>query len=116
MADFNTKQYLDLAGLKAFWGIIKDKFVSNVTLTMGETGAVLEGSFGDGDTLTIGTIPMATANNAGLMSAAQAKTVNEFADGGAALVPLTDVKVAGTSATLTNRAVNLDFIYDSRNA
>jgi len=113
MANFNTKQYLDLAGLKAFWGIIKDKFVSNVTLTMGETGAVLEGSFGDGDKLTIGTIPMATSTQAGLMSAAQAKTVAEFSDGVNVLVPLTDVKVAGTSATLDGRAVNLDFIYDS---
>lgn len=113
MADFNTKQYLDLAGLKAFWGIIKDKFVSNVTLSMGDSGAVFEGSFGDGDKLTIGTIPMADSTKAGLMSAAQAKTVAEFSDGVATLIPLTAVKVNGTAASLDSRAVNLDFIYDS---
>lgn len=113
MADFNTKQYLDLAGLKAFWGIIKDKFVSNVTLSMGDAGAVFEGSFGDGDKLTIGTIPMADSTKAGLMSAAQAKTIAEFSDGVAALIPLTSVKVNGTAAELADRAVNLDFIYDS---
>ena len=87
MADFNKKQYLDLAGLKAFWGIIKDKFVSEVSLTMGETGAVFTSKNGLGTETQIGVIPMATESQAGLMSAAQAKTVNEFADGVAALVP-----------------------------
>ena len=113
MADFNKKQYLDLAGLKAFWGIIKDKFVSEVSLTMGETGAVFTSKNGLGTETQIGVIPMATESQAGLMSAAQAKTVNEFADGVAALVPLTAVKVNGTAAGLDGRAVNLDFIYDS---
>ena len=113
MADFNKKQYLDLAGLKAFWGIIKDNFVSEVSLSMGDAGAVFEGSFGNGDKLTIGTIPMATSTQAGLMSAAQAQTVAAFSDGVAAVVPLTSVKVNGTAAELADRAVNLDFIYDS---
>ena len=113
MADFNKKQYLDLAGLKAFWGIIKDKFVSEVSLTMGETGAVFTSKNGLGTETQVGVIPMATESQAGLMSAAQAKTVNEFADGVAALVPLTEVKVNGTAAALSERAVNLDFIYDS---
>ena len=113
MADLTKKQYLDLAGLKAFWGIIKDKFVSDVTLEMGDTGAAFTATYGDGDTKTIGVIPMATKSQAGLMSAAQAKTVDEFSEGVAALVPLTAVKVNGTAAELAERAVNLDFIYNS---
>lgn len=113
MADLTKKQYLDLAGLKAFWGIIKDKFVSDVTLAMGDTGAAFTATFGDGDTKTIGVIPMATKDQAGLMSAAQAATVDSFSDGVAALIPLTAVKVNGTAAELADRAVNLDFIYDS---
>lgn len=113
MADFNKKQYLDLAGLKAFWGIIKDKFVSEVSLTMGETGAVFTSKNGLGTETQIGVIPMATESQAGLMSAAQAKTVDEFSEGVAALVPLTAVKVNGTAAGLDGRAVNLDFIYNS---
>lgn len=113
MADLTKKQYLDLAGLKAFWGIIKDKFVSEVSLTMGETGAVFTSKDGLGNETAVGTIPMATSTQAGLMSKEQAKTVAEFSNGVAALVPFTDLKVKGTSATLTDRAANIDFVYDS---
>lgn len=116
MADLIKKQYLDLAGLKAFWGIIKDKFVSEVTMSdITADGVAFTAKDGLGNETAIGVIPMATSTQAGLMSAAQAKTVDEFSEGVAALVPFTDLKVKGTSATLADRAANIDFVYDSDN-
>lgn len=114
MAELTKKQYLDLDGLKAFWGIIKDKFVSEVAMSdITADGVTFISKNGLGNETTIGTIPMATSTQAGLMSAEQAKTVDEFSDGVAALVPFTDLKVKGTSTTLTNRAANIDFVYNS---
>ena len=113
MADTNMK-FLSQAGLAKFWELIKTKFVSSIALDINENGAVFTINKGDGSVQDPSlVIPMASETNAGLMSAAQAKTVNEFSEGVAALIPLTAVKVKGTAAELADRAVNIDFVYNT---
>lgn len=122
MADFNKKQYLDLAGLKAFWGIIKDKFVSEVSLTVGDTGAVFTSTNGKGTETTIGTIPIATTTQAGLMSKEQVKSLEAVSGNIEAAVDIKGVAFGGNAATIASigsgenvktKHVNLDVKYDS---
>lgn len=114
---YTNNKFLSQAGLAKFWDLIKAKFVSSIGLEITEkNGAVFTINKGDGKTQDPSlVIPIASTAGAGLMSADQAKTVDEFSDGVNALIPLTAVKVKGTAAELADRAVNIDFVYDSEN-
>ena len=117
MAEY-TNKFLSQDGLAKFWGLIKTKFVADIDVNVTDTGAAFTITKGDGISNTL-IIPAAGLNadgttyHAGIMTADQAKTVAEFSDGVTKLVPFTDLKVNGTSTTLTNRAANIDLVYDS---
>lgn len=111
MAEY-TNKFLSQAGLAKFWELIKTKFVGSISLNTTDAGAAFTITKGDGTTNTL-TIPAATPTSAGIMTAAQAATVDNFSAGVNALIPFTDLKVSGTSTTLTNRAANIDLVYDS---
>ena len=124
MADLTKKQYLDLAGLKAFWGIIKDNFVSEVSLSMPVDGpAVFMSKDGLGNETTIGTIPMATTSKAGLMSKEQVAALESVSGNIEAAIDLKGVAFAGNAAKIASigtgddvkaKHVNLDVKYDSK--
>ena len=112
MAEY-TNKFLSQAGLAKFWELIKKKFVADIDVNVTNDVAAFTITMGDGTKDTSVIIPAATTTTAGIMTAAQAQVVDNFKAGVDALIPFTDLKVSGNSTTLTNRAANIDLVYDS---
>lgn len=112
MAEY-TNKFLSQDGLAKFWKLIKTKFVADIDVNVTDAGAAFTITKGDGTKDTSVVIPAATTTTAGIMTAAQAQVVDNFKAGVDALIPFTALKVSGTSTTLTNRAANIDLVYDS---
>lgn len=116
MAD--AKQFLDLAGLKKFWGIIKNNFITNVgVITDNTNGSVFTLTYGDNDTKSI-KIPAATEQGAGIMTTSQVATLNGLSSTIESSINLKGVAFSGKLASTstvdgTNKCVNLDIKYDS---
>ena len=102
MADTKT-MFLDYDGLKTFWSLINAKFVAGGKVEFAENGsAVFTLTTGTGESIAMGELPIATKDNPGLMSAAQAETVNNFAEGVNAVVPFIGMSIDGKDVTISD--------------
>ena len=121
MAIDATKKFLDYAGLEQFWGIITNKFATKTeavkTITIGEGSAPqvtkdLIYTTASGAQTTV-TLPVASKESAGLMSADQFAVIDDLKTNINELAPFAGLKIDGNEVSLTGRRANIQLKYES---
>lgn len=100
-----TKQFLDYAGLSQFWSLIKNKFVTNLSVvSYPDKVEITFSKYGTSSTAA-GEIGLAGSykGHAGLMSKAQAEKLS---------AAITGVKIAGQDIAVAYDAIDLDLVYN----
>lgn len=121
MAIDATKKFLDYAGLSQFWGIITGKFATKdeaiKTISIGEGNAPqvtkdLIYSTVNGQQ-TVVTLPSASTESSGLMSADHFKIIDDLKTNIDELAPFAGLKIDGSEVSLTGRRANIQLKYES---
>jgi hypothetical protein len=121
MAIDATKKFLDYAGLSQFWGIITGKFATKdeaiKTISIGEGTAPqvtkdLIYSTVNGQQ-TVVTLPSASTESSGLMSADHFKIIDDLKTNIDELAPFAGLKIDGSEVSLTGRRANIQLKYES---
>lgn len=121
MAIDATKKFLDYAGLSQFWGIITGKFATKdeaiKTISIGEGTApqvtkdlIYETVNG---AQTVVTLPSASTESSGLMSADHFKIIDDLKTNIDELAPFAGLKIDGSEVSLTGRRANIQLKYES---
>lgn len=121
MAIDATKKFLDYAGLSQFWGIITGKFATKdeaiKTISIGEGTApqvtkdlIYETVNG---VQTVVTLPSASTESSGLMSADHFKIIDDLKTNIDELAPFAGLKIDGSEVSLTGRRANIQLKYES---
>ena len=121
MAIDATKKFLDYAGLSQFWGIITNKFATKdeaiKTISIGEGTApqvtkdlIYETVNG---AQTVVTLPSASTESSGLMSADHFKIIDDLKTNIDELAPFAGLKIDGSEVSLTGRRANIQLKYES---
>lgn len=123
MAIDATKKFLDYAGLAQFWGIITDKFATKADAVKAGSISIEDGSAPQktrdlvyssvSGTQTIVTLPEATREKAGLMSADQFAIVDDLQANIESMAPFAGLKIEGNEISLTGRKANIQLKYES---
>ena len=122
--DTTTRQFLDYTGLSTFWTNIVNKFATktdalkhgSLTIVDSATPAVTRGiSYQNvaGTSTEVLTLPAATREKAGLMSADQFAIVDDLQANIDSMAPFAGLKIDGDEISLTGRKGNIKLEYSA---